>query len=97
MSTSRSTSMPLPVQAIVSRKATSTAVNSGVNRRVSTGAMFSMTLCLASTSQALMRTAPTAPHGITHVVTSLSGSRPMAWKRNAVMPIRTPPPRAIRA
>ena len=71
MSTSRPTSIPLPVQSIVSRKATSTAVNSGVNRRVSTGAMFSMTLCLASTSQALMRTAPATPHGSTHDPTSL--------------------------
>ena len=95
ISTSRPTSIPLPVQSIVSRKATSTAVNSGVNRRVSTGAMFSMTLCLASTSQALMRTAPTTPHGSTHDATSRSASSPMAWKMNMVKPMRTPPPRAI--
>jgi hypothetical protein len=38
-------------------------VNSGVNSLVSTGAMFSMTLCFASTSQDPMMTAPAAPHG----------------------------------
>ena len=63
MSTSRSTAMPLPVHAMVARNARSRRVNSGVKSRVSTGAMFSMTLCLASTSQAAMTTAPTAPQG----------------------------------
>ena len=51
MSTSRCTSMGLPVHAIVPRNASSSRVNRGVNRCVSTGAMFSITLCLASTSQ----------------------------------------------
>ena len=39
-------------------------MNSGVNSFVSTGAMFSMTLCFASTSQAAMTTAPATPHGM---------------------------------
>ncbi len=39
---------------MATRKASSTAVNSGVNSRVSTGAMFSTTLCLASTSQPVL-------------------------------------------
>ena len=50
MSTSRSTLMGLPVHAIVARNARSSTVNNGVNSLVSTGAMFSMTLCFASTS-----------------------------------------------
>ena len=40
--------------------------------------MFSMTLCLASTSQAPIRTAPAAPHGSTHDPTKDSASKPMA-------------------
>ena len=56
--------MGLPVHAIVARNASSRIVNSGVNSLVSTGAMFSMTLCFASTSQDPMMTAPAAPHGI---------------------------------
>ncbi len=74
----------------------STAANSGVNRRVNTGAMFSITLCLASTSQEATRTAPAAPHGSSH--DSMNGSTliPMAWKIIAMNAVRTPPPRAIR-
>src|SRR3712207_7505219 len=44
----------------------STAAKRGVKRRVNTGAMFSITLCLASTSQEATTTAPTAPHGSNH-------------------------------
>ena len=97
MSTSRSTAMPLPVHAMVARNASSRRVKSGVKRSVSTGAMFSMTLCLASTSHAAMTTAPTAPQGRIQVTTSHSGFRPMELKTNAVSAISTPPPRAMRA
>ena len=72
-------------------------MKSGVKSIVSTGAMFSMTLCLASTSQPAMMTAPMAPQGIIHEVRSNSTSRPMALKMNTVIPIRTPPPKAMRA
>ena len=41
-------------------------MNSGVNSRVSTGAMFSTTLCLASTSHPATTTAATAPQGSSH-------------------------------
>ena len=58
--------MPALVQTKATRNASSTAVNSGVNSRVSTGAMFSMTPCLASTSHPATTTAPTAPHGSSH-------------------------------
>ena len=44
-------------------KASSSTVNSGVNSFVSTGAMFSITLCFASTSHAAITTAPATPHG----------------------------------
>src|SRR5690606_16683290 len=54
----------------------STAANSGVKRRARTGAMFSMTLCLASTSHAPTMTAPIAPHGSSHVVRKSSMSSP---------------------
>ena len=63
MSVSRSMSTPPPVQSSAPRNVTSTAAKRGVKRRVSTGAMFSITLCLASTSQEATRTAPAAPHG----------------------------------
>ena len=95
MSTSRSTSMPLLVHTMVARKASSTAASSGVNRRVSTGAMFSMTLCFASTSQAPMSTAPSAPHGTSQPAASHSASRPMDWNIASVKPVRTMPPKAI--
>jgi hypothetical protein len=72
-------------------------VKSGVKSSVSTGAIFSMTLCLASTSQPAMMMAPMAPQGITHEVRNNSRSRPMAPKMTPVIPIRTPPPAAMRA
>ena len=96
MSTSRSMSTPRPVHSTVPRNMTSTAANSGVKRRVNTGAMFSITLCLASTSQEAITTAPAAPHGRTHDSKKGSMSIPMAWKIIAMNPMRTPPPRAIR-
>ena len=95
ISTSRSRSMPVPVHAIVASRDTRTAANSGVNRRVSTGAMFSMTLCLASTSQAPTTTAPMAPHGRSHCWANHSTSAPMAAKAPSVKPVSTPPPRAM--
>ena len=57
---------PRPVTTSVTRNVTSKMVKKGVKRRVNTGAMFSITLCLASTSQEATRTAPAAPHGISH-------------------------------
>ena len=66
MSTLRSMSIPRPVHSKVPRNVTSRAAKSGVKRRVNTGAMFSITLCLASTSQEATRTAPAAPHGSSH-------------------------------
>src|SRR6267142_1689593 len=51
ISTSRFTLMGLPVHTIVARNTSSRSVNSGVNSLVSTGAMFSMTLCFASTER----------------------------------------------
>ena len=74
---------------------TSTAAKSGVKRRVNTGAMFSITLCLASTSQEATRTAPAAPHGSSHDSTKGSASIPMALKIITMNAVRTPPPRAI--
>ena len=71
------------------------AAKSGVKRRVNTGAMFSITLCLASTSHEPTRTAPTAPHGSSHNWTKGSTLIPMALKIISVNPVRTPPPRAI--
>ena len=87
--------MPLPVHAIVTSKASRAAANSGVNRRVRTGAMFSTTLCFASTSQAPTMTAPMAPHGSIHCWANHSTSAPMAAKLTAVKPVRTPPPKAM--
>ena len=97
MSTSRSTSIPLPVHAIVARKASSEAANSGVNNRVNTGAMFSITLCFASTSHDPMMTAPRAPHGTTHVPANHSTFCPIDSNITSVKPVRTPPPKAISA
>ena len=95
MSVCRSTSIPLPVTAMVARNASSSRVNSGVNSRVSTGAMFSMTLCLASTSHPAMTTAPTTPQGRIQPFRSHSAFMPMDLKTNIVEAISTPPPRAM--
>ena len=57
--------------------------------------MFSITLCLASTSQEAITTAPRAPQGIIHRSKKGSGSMPMAWNSIAVRAVRTPPPSAI--
>ncbi len=95
MRTSRSTLMTPPVQIMAATKTRSRAVKSGVKSQVSTGAMFSMTLCLCSTSQAAMMTAPIAPHGRTQPASALSGLRPMVSKMKLARPIRTPPPRAM--
>ena len=88
--------MPALVQPTATRKASSTAVNSGVNSRVSTGAMFSTTLCLASTSHPATTTAATAPQGRSHCETKSSGEIPMASKVPNMNAISTPPPRAMR-
>ena len=95
MSTSRFTLMGLPVHAIVARNARSSMVNSGVNSLVSTGAMFSMTLCFASTSQDPMMTAPAAPHGISQPATNQSGFIPMALNIMNVKKVMTNPPSAM--
>ena len=97
MSTSRSMPTPRPVHSTVPRKVTSAAAKRGVKTRVSTGAMFSMTLCLVSTSQEAIRTAAAAPQGSSHSPMNASGSTPMARNIMAMNAVRTPPPRAIRA
>ena len=51
MRTSRFTSIARPVHTIVTMKAMSSRAKRGVKIRVRTGAMFSITLCFASTSQ----------------------------------------------
>ncbi len=87
--------MGLPVHAIVARNASRRRVNSGVNSLVSTGAMFSMTLCFASTSQDPMMTAPAAPHGISQPATNQSGFISMAENIMNVKAVVTPPPSAM--
>ncbi|MNC94969.1 hypothetical protein D3C83_119670 [compost metagenome] len=69
---------------------------SGVKRRVSTGAMFSITPFFASTSHAPTITAPTMPQG-SQLSTKRSASIPIAWNIPMVMPTSTPPPSAISA
>ena len=88
--------MPELVQPTATRKASRTAVNSGVNSRVSTGAMFSTTLCLASTSHPATTTAAIAPQGSSHSQMNAFGTIPMAWKVPPMNAVRTPPPRAMR-
>ena len=96
MSALRSMSMPRPVHAMVPRKASSAMAKSGVKRRVSTGAMFSITPCFASTSHAATITAPAAAEGSTCSI-SRSGSMPIALNMPTVIAVRTPPPSAISA
>ncbi|OLD58944.1 MAG: hypothetical protein AUI33_16995 [Ignavibacteria bacterium 13_1_40CM_2_61_4] len=79
----------------VPKNATSMAANSGVKRRVSTGAMFSITPCLASTSHDATTTAPVAPHGSSHDSKNGSMSMPMLLNVSAMNAQRTPPPSAI--
>ena len=95
MSTSRSIRSPVPVQAVVKRNASRAAAKSGVNTRVSTGAMFPATFAFVSASQPETTMAPRAPEGITHSSTSHSASTPMARKVIMVSPTRTTPPSAI--
>ena len=59
--------------------------------------MFSMTLCLASTSHAPTMTAPIAPHGSSHVVRKSSMSSPMERKVSAVGRAQDPAARAMSA
>jgi hypothetical protein len=66
--------------------------NSGVNRRVSTGAMFSMTLCLASTSHEAMTRPPWRRRAAATDWKNRSISTPMAWKISTMKPVSTPPP-----
>jgi hypothetical protein len=80
----------------VPRNAISTAAKSGVKSRASTGAMFSITLCLASTSHDAITTPRRLAVGSSHDSKKGSMSIPMAEKINAMNPISTPPPRAIR-
>ena len=77
-------------------KVRSTRVKSGAKILVRTGAMFSMTLCFASTSQVAITVAPAAPQGTIQRCTWDSGLIPMAWKSANVRPMSTPPPRAIK-
>ena len=95
MRTCRSTLMGLPVHAIVARNASSRTANNGVNSLASTGAMFSMTLCFASTSQDPMMTAPAAPHGTSQPPINRSAFISMDANIITVKPIRTNPPSAM--
>jgi len=83
--------------AAAARKVSSRRVNSGVNSLVSTGAMFSMTLFLASTSHAATTTAPAAPHGRIQSSATPSIVTPIALKTPSVSATSTPPPIAMRA
>ncbi len=95
MRTSRSTSSVRPVASTTPKNTSSTIVNSGVKRRASTGAMFSIRFCLVSTSQAATSTPPMAPGGRIHCSKNGSMSIPMASKIPNVNPPSTPPPRAM--
>ncbi len=70
-------------------------MKSGVNNLVSTGAMFSMTLCFASTSQDPMMTAPAAPQGMSQGPTNHAGFLSIAANIMNVKILRTPPPSAM--
>ena len=70
-------------------------MKSGVNSRVSTGAMFSTTLCLASTSHEATMTAPIAPQGMIHCPASHSTLIPIASNIITVKAVSTPPPSAM--
>jgi hypothetical protein len=88
--------MPVLFTPMVTMKARSIAVNSGVNNRVSTGAMFSTTPCFASTSHPATIVAPTTPQGSSHWEMNSSGETPTASKVLNMNTISTPPPRAMR-
>jgi hypothetical protein len=62
---------------------------------VRTGAMFSITCCLDSTSQAATITAPAAPEGNTQEATCSGRSELIGWRISPVSPTSTPPPRAM--
>ena len=70
-------------------------MKSGAKSRVRTGAMFSMTLCFASTSQVAITVAPAMPQGPIQLSAYGSASMPMAWKRSMVSPTSTTPPSPI--
>ena len=95
MSTFRSTSTPRPVHAIVARKASRTMANSGVKSRVSTGAMFSMTLCFASTSQDADDHRPDRARTGSATAPATRRSSPMASNIIIVKAVSTPPPSAM--
>ena len=92
---SRCTSIPLPVHTRTARKDRSINVKSGVKIRVSTGATCSMAPCPDSTSQAATTNAPIAPHGMIHDATAHRRSTPSALNTISVIPVSTPPPRAM--
>ena len=96
ISTLRWMSIGRPVQAIVARNTSRRMVKSGVNSRVSTGAMFSITLCFASTSQEATSSAPMPPQGTSQSSASQSAFMPMALNIITVNEMSTSPPRAMR-
>ncbi|MCU0251296.1 MAG: hypothetical protein MUE61_13860 [Vicinamibacterales bacterium] len=73
----------------------SSRANSGAKIRVRTGAMFSMTLCFASTSQEATTAAPTAPHGTIQCWRYGSILMPIASKMPTDRAMSTPPPSAM--
>jgi len=97
MRNSRSASTGLPVTAAAARKASNSRAVSGVNTFVSTGAMFSITDCFASTSHAATITAPAAALGSNHVITTSPASRPIELNAPIVSATSTPPPNAMSA
>ncbi len=70
------------------------AIVRGVKTRVSTGAMFSTTFCLASTSHAAMMSAPGMANGRIHSARIGLRSTPTTWRAANVSPTRTAPPSA---
>ena len=67
---------------------------SGVKTRVSTGAMFSTTFCLASTSQAATMRAPGTANGRTQSRDHRLGVDAHGCSTPTVSPMSTPPPSA---
>ncbi|MNW56935.1 hypothetical protein D3C74_346940 [compost metagenome] len=90
----RSVSSREPAVASTTKSTSSMTTVSGVKTRVRTGAMFSTTFCLASTSQAATTSAPGTANGRTQPSKNGSGSIPTRFSVPNVRPSSTPPPRA---
>jgi hypothetical protein len=85
-----------PVHSMAPRNATSTAAEKGgEGGGVNTGAIFSITLCLASTSQGGDYEGPDRAARQQPRLEKGSTSTPMDWKISSMNPVSTAPPRAI--